>query len=95
MPSGDAPIIGRDPLIIHCSSSLENSGIAGIGSLSASRGNMPIFGFRRLDVMNDWEKFGDKDNVMYSLHGSIETDFHQYSSFHLFFFVVVMLSLII
>ena len=43
MPSGEAPIIGRDPLLIHCSNSFENSGRAGTGSLSASNGNMPAY----------------------------------------------------
>ena len=41
MPSGEAPIIGRDPLPIHCSNCFENSGRAGIGSLNASKGNIP------------------------------------------------------
>lgn len=46
-------MIGSDPLLIHCNSSLENSGIAGIGSLSASSGNMPIYGYnQQLYIIN-------------------------------------------
>ena len=41
MPSGDAPMMGRDPSLTQLSISDEYCGRRGMGSLNASSGNIP------------------------------------------------------